>query len=37
MGSELDGVEELPLPDAATRFDSVHSGLQAALAELDTG
>ncbi len=33
--AELEGVSELPLPEAATRLDALHGELQLALADLD--
>jgi hypothetical protein len=33
--ADLEGIGELPLIDAANRFDALHSELQSALADLD--
>jgi hypothetical protein len=33
--ADIDGIDELPLPEAAQRLEALHSELQAALAELD--
>lgn len=35
--AQLAGIAELPSAEAVTRFDAMHSELQAALAELDEG
>lgn len=36
LDGQLDGIDELPLAEAALRFGSIHTELQAALTDLDS-
>ena len=36
LDGQLEGIDDLPLTDAALRFGSIHAELQAALADLDS-